>query len=208
MSTTTAIPLRERKRLETWATLHESAASLALAHDGLNGVTVDEIVERANVCARTFFNYFDSKEDAILGFSEPRIDDKSLAAFSASTEPMTNRVADFYFDVVQNSRTSGMGRQRRVEIIRRHPELANRQMTHFAQVEKLVRDVVVEHLPSQALPTKDLTVEEFAEALVVASTSAHRIAVRRSTSTSTDEDDRAAMHRALSQLREATQHIQ
>ena len=207
MPPTTLIPLRERKRLETWSTLHEAAASLALDHDGLNGVTVDAIVERANVCARTFFNYFDTKEDAVLGFSEPRIDDTLLAAFNTSTEPMTNRVADFYFDVVRSSRTSGAGRQRRAQIIRRHPELANRQITHFAQVEKLVSDAVLEHLPSQALPTKDLTVEEFAEALAIASTTAYRIAVRRSTPTSTGDDDRAAMHRALSQLREVTQHI-
>jgi AcrR family transcriptional regulator len=56
---------RERKKQATRRALHEAA--FALAEDlGLAGVTVEAIAERADVATRTFFNYFASKEDAVL----------------------------------------------------------------------------------------------------------------------------------------------
>ncbi|MHC2998810.1 hypothetical protein OB08_05430 [Microbacterium sp. HJ5] len=44
-----------------------SLARRATAADGLNGFTIDELCERAGISRRTFFNYFASKEDAVLG---------------------------------------------------------------------------------------------------------------------------------------------
>lgn len=203
----TTTSLRERKRAGTWSALHEAAATLALAHARLSGVTIDAIVAPVNVSARTFFNYFDSKEDAILGFSEPRIDDRAIAEFNASTGPLASRAADFFFDVMRSSRTSGSGRQRRAALIRRHPELASRQIAHFVQVEGLVRDAVLAHLSDRPSPGRDLSDETLADALVAASSAAHRIAIRRTQATTTDADDRAAMHRALSQLATVTRDI-
>jgi len=59
--------LRERKHLETRVRLQDAAIGLVLKN-GLDKTTVDAISKVANVSPRTFFNYFDSKEDAILGF--------------------------------------------------------------------------------------------------------------------------------------------
>jgi len=59
---------RERKRRETTRTLI-SLARQATASDGLNGFTIEELCERAGISRRTFFNYFASKEDAVLGFA-------------------------------------------------------------------------------------------------------------------------------------------
>ena len=195
--------LRERKRTETWNALHEAAADLAMSHDGLGSVTVEAIVSRANVSARTFFNYFDTKEDAILGFREPRIDDEMLAGFLGSSGPLVTRVADFYFDLVQMSRTTGTGRQRRLAIVRRHPELTNRQFTHFNQVEMLITDAVLDHLESQNPGDHDNS--QRADALVQASGAAHRVALRHASPSAAAKDDRPAMHAALKQLREVLQ---
>lgn len=200
MSTTS---LRERKRVETWTGLHDAASGLAMASDGLAAVTIDAIVERANVSPRTFFNYFDTKEDAILGFREPRISTKELADFTSSTGPLLNRVADFYFDVVRSSRTSGQGKRRRLALIRRHPELASRQLAHFFQAEELVRNAVRAHVDTERLPS-DFTADELTETLIAASSAAHRIAARLTEASRSRTDDRAAMHRALSQLREVS----
>lgn len=60
------IGLRERKKHRTRMDTHVAALELVADH-GLGGVTVEMIAERAGVSARTFFNYWPTKEAAILG---------------------------------------------------------------------------------------------------------------------------------------------
>ncbi len=62
--------LRERKKHATRQALLHAAITLATAH-GADQVTVEEISEAANVSTRTFFNYFGSKEEAIVGDGIP-----------------------------------------------------------------------------------------------------------------------------------------
>ncbi|MFC5099367.1 TetR/AcrR family transcriptional regulator [Kibdelosporangium philippinense] len=57
--------LRERKKLATRQALHEAALKLMRAA-GPDAVTVEEICREAGVSPRTFFNYFETKEDAVF----------------------------------------------------------------------------------------------------------------------------------------------
>ncbi|MEU5465827.1 TetR/AcrR family transcriptional regulator [Streptomyces althioticus] len=57
--------LRERKKRATRAALTEAAVRLAAEH-GADQVTVEAISASAGVSVRTFFNYFDSRDDAFV----------------------------------------------------------------------------------------------------------------------------------------------
>lgn len=69
------------RRWETARRLTEHARRLALEH-GVDGFTLDQLAERAGVSRRTIFNYFPSKDDAVLG-TIPAFRDDDVADFVA-----------------------------------------------------------------------------------------------------------------------------
>lgn len=73
MSKSAETPREQRKR-ETARALTTHARSLTRAK-GFTGFTVEELCTEVGVSRRTFFNYFESKENAVLGFTgdDPRV---------------------------------------------------------------------------------------------------------------------------------------
>jgi AcrR family transcriptional regulator len=61
-----ATPLRRAPKAKTARQLKEAARRLTAEH-GLSGFTVEELCEQVGVSRRTFFNYFASKENAVIG---------------------------------------------------------------------------------------------------------------------------------------------
>lgn len=61
-----ALGLRERKKRETRRALHLAALEL-VRERGMAGVSTDDIAAAAGVSARTFFNYYATKEAALTG---------------------------------------------------------------------------------------------------------------------------------------------
>lgn len=72
--------LRERKRLATRRAIQFAVLEL-VAERGLDNVTVDEVSRVADISPRTFFNYFTSKEEALIGEPPTLPDDARVDEF-------------------------------------------------------------------------------------------------------------------------------
>jgi AcrR family transcriptional regulator len=83
MSESAGIGLRERRMAETRASLTRSARRLT-AERGLSGFTIEELCETVGVSRRTFFNYFPTKEAALVGQPADSFDDAALDAFMSA----------------------------------------------------------------------------------------------------------------------------
>jgi AcrR family transcriptional regulator len=134
--------LRERKKLATRLALHEAALRLVAEH-GLDGVSVDAIAERADVSPRTFFNYFPSKDDAVLGL-DPGSVDSMVAAFAerpADESPVQALRA------VAREQAAEMAEETelwplRLRVIESHPALLGRLAASFGQSERAMAQAI------------------------------------------------------------------
>ncbi|WP_102158833.1 TetR family transcriptional regulator [Zhihengliuella halotolerans] len=144
---------RERNRVETWNAVHEAASSIAL-DDGLAAATIDAIAARAGVSRRTFFNYFPTKEDAVLGTRPPVVGEGDIERFRASGEDLLTRTVELLAAVLTTSFVSGSMARRRVVVAAR-PELRERVMQHVSDAERLVTEVLHERI-AEGVPSAEI----------------------------------------------------
>jgi AcrR family transcriptional regulator len=85
--------LRDRRRRETRQEIHAATLRLARAH-GYERVTVEMISAEAGVSPRTFFNYFATKEEAVLSGPQPPADDLVEAFVAAGPAHPRQVLAD------------------------------------------------------------------------------------------------------------------
>ena len=121
--------LRERKKQATREALHRSAIELT-AERGLAGVTIDAIAERADVAPRTVFNYFASKEEAVLGHDPERIDRMVTALLG---RPAGERVLDSLRHVILAEMMTGDNRD---EPLGQEPSERYRQMLALVRTDR------------------------------------------------------------------------
>ncbi|MDN6201071.1 MAG: TetR/AcrR family transcriptional regulator [Micrococcaceae bacterium] len=140
---------RERNRLETWNAIHDAAAAMTL-EDGPVSVTIEAVASRAGVSKRTFFNYFPTKEDAILGTRAPLVSDELLEKFRSSDADLLTRIVRILAGVMATSLGRGHAYQVRRDIITRYPELKGRMVQHINAAEGLVDEILHERMDSEA----------------------------------------------------------
>ena len=168
MTPAAPLPLRERKKAETWTALHEAAASLALQH-GVDRTTVEAVAASAGVSPRTFFNYFQVKEDAILGLREPVLDEDQLSRISTTADDLVGQVSRLLVTVAGTA-LGGTDRARRRRLIARYPQLGRRHMDYMVKAESLVCQGIAGALardPAWADGAEGFSLEEAARMLVM-----------------------------------------
>lgn len=139
--------LRERKRRATRRAIQQAALRIAI-EDGLGAVTVDEISRRADVSPRTFFNYFPSKEQAILGDDPQLPDDAALQVF-VDGGPSGDLLADIGTLLVHSTRELIEERgliEERQQVLRANPELFSRRMASMKEFQAELQAAVSRRL--------------------------------------------------------------
>lgn len=136
--------LRERKREQSRTRIERAALDLMLER-GYDSVTVDMICERAEISRRTFFNYFGSKEIAVLGEGPGELDPAAEETFvHGKRGEILPDLARMMFTLM-SERPDDVDPQvwrDRLSLIRRHPELgravADRMAAKNASLQSLV----------------------------------------------------------------------
>jgi AcrR family transcriptional regulator len=134
--------LRERKKAETRTAL--TSAALRLAQElGPDGVTVEAIAEAAGVSPRTFFNYFPSKEDAIVGVS-PNESTQLLADLVARPEgeDALESLHAMALTAAVRLEADADDLWARHQLAEVHPPLAMRRAARFTAVERILAEEV------------------------------------------------------------------
>ncbi|MGC5166241.1 TetR/AcrR family transcriptional regulator [Luteimicrobium sp. DT211] len=123
---------RERKKRATRRALIASAQALVAEH-GLDGATVEDICERAGVARRTFFNYFETKEDAALGWSEDVVDPAAGERFAAGgpTGILLDDLVTLVASVLAAHDFRHDEMHHKGELVRGEPRLLARQLWRF-----------------------------------------------------------------------------
>jgi AcrR family transcriptional regulator len=199
--------LRERKRAQTRHRLEEAAIGLAL-RDGLDKVTIDAISERADVSPRTFFNYFDSKEDAILGVRPPDVTEEILAAHRARYDgaELIESVIGLLITVMGPSIADSAFRETRMQVVRQNPRLLDGLMTRMAgtteQLTAAVRQLAQHHGPAGTQVS-----DAVAETLLSTCAGGIRAATKQWTTTDSELALDDVQQRAVALVREAIEKL-
>ncbi len=141
-----AVGLRERKKRATRAALVTAAVRLA-AEQGAENVTVDAISEAAGVSARTFFNYFDSRDDVFVMIgaeSSARVRQAVLAAPSGISPlaALRDAMAAELAEVEQHQELWRL----HAEVLRRSPHLLARSLGAYMADELALAEALAERV--------------------------------------------------------------
>ncbi|TXG90613.1 TetR/AcrR family transcriptional regulator [Rhodococcus rhodnii] len=151
--------LRERKKLRTRREI-ATAAFDAAAELGFDAATVELVAERAGVSTRTFFNYFESKEDAVVAVVTDAFDRfrDALDALDPSGDP----VADVRSALVDFVRTEHADMAVRQSVFRRlvdeNPPLHRGLAAAFGRIGSESAATLARHYPERPGAQREVSV--------------------------------------------------
>jgi len=140
--------LRERKKLECRREIVAATREL-VAERGLHGVTVDEIARIADISPRTFFNYFPSKEDAILGDGPTLAGNPQIEWFIADRGPILRGLARVVVERSTRLLSDPDLLAERRALAKTYPQLGVRRMANVFRFEEELTDLVRRRLQAE-----------------------------------------------------------
>jgi AcrR family transcriptional regulator len=136
--------LRERKKLATRTALTDSALRLSVEH-GVESITVEQIAVDAGVSLRTFFNYFSSKEEAVVA-GDAVTAGRIVSAFAG--RPAEESVVEALQRALAETVPELVDRERMAElrVLRSTPSLLPHQLAAFGAHEQGLAKAVASRL--------------------------------------------------------------
>lgn len=158
--------LRERKRAATRRAIQRAALAV-VSERGLDGATVDEIARVADISPRTFFNYFPSKEDAILGDVPTLEGNPGVEWFVADRGPILEGLAQVIVDSAAQLTSDPVLITERREVARLYPELGVRRMANVHRFEQELATLAERRLRSESPTMTDADVADRARLIAL-----------------------------------------
>lgn len=130
------------------------AVDLVLEH-GIGGTTVELICKASKVSERTFFNYFKTKELAIIGDELPEIDESKARSFLAAAP---GDIFTEALDLIPMQSLNQIQPElffKRLEMMAKHPELFALNMSKLMSIRNELRELIFLRLRRNAPATID-----------------------------------------------------
>jgi AcrR family transcriptional regulator len=144
--------LRARRRRQTTADIHDAALRLA-REVGFDNVTIEQISAEAGVSQRTFFNYFPTKESAVV-FAPLEIPDELAAEFISRGKARESVVLTDLISLIADALGQQGPSRRDFQgigfVAHQHPSVLAAMLSAFEAFSTAVAEVVAQRLGKSA----------------------------------------------------------
>lgn len=135
---------RARRREETRRRIIDSATDLVEQH-GFDNITVDNICTEAGISRRTFFNYMESKDEAVLGPAPLTVTDAALRRIAQTQADNLVALIIAETSVADADKPDRATLERRRRIFAANPSLANVALARRRATLLAIADALEEH---------------------------------------------------------------
>lgn len=199
--------LRARKRLATLRSLESSALSLALQY-GVDNVTVDQVAAHANVSRRTFFNYFASLTDALIGRSkvDDALDPVALFRSLPASGSVLRDLQSLALSLSTGHGSDVFVLRQRLEVLEANPQLTGDFMAQTAALFEAIAGEVSQRMADQLGEPRSARTDRWARMLTRVCAAALHQALDEHRCDQSATDVAASIREAFTTLEELKEH--